>query len=102
MSNKPVRLTDEQIISAVIEAEVKLAIGLGYSDRMIQTKVARITKHEIYRISKEIGLRRRDYRDCASPLGKFIWSKATSAVEGQRSLQSIQRTMPKLLKEGWP
>lgn len=102
MNNKVKRLTDAQIVSAVIEAEVQLAIGLGYSDKMIKKHVAKVTKHDIYRISKQIGLRRRDYRDCDSPLGKFVWSKATTALRRYRSLKEIHKTTPKLLKQGWP
>jgi hypothetical protein len=94
------RVTDEQIVQSVIEAEVMLAIGLGYSDRMIRRFVARLTKNEIYRISKSIGLRRRDYRDCESPLGRYMWNRATEAIH--RDPKHIGKTTPKLLKGEWP
>jgi hypothetical protein len=94
------QLTDEQIVSAVIEAEVQLAIGLGYSDKMIQKRVAKVTNYEIYKISRRIGLRRRDYRNCESPLGQFIWDRATAVLH--RDPKTIQKTVPKLLKGHWP
>lgn len=92
------KLSDDDIVNAVIEAEVELAIGLGYSDKMIRERVAPISKADIYKISVRIGLRRRDYRNGVSPLSKFIWSKATTAMRKQRTLPP---TSTKLLKRGW-